>query len=58
MLDKKARSNGINLELYTPFDFQPVTHSVPCLLRTLTHEMLVNKESYFKNHHHQNNFLS
>ena len=29
MLGKKVTCTAISLELYTPFDFQPVTYSVP-----------------------------
>ena len=29
MLGKKVPCNAINLELYTPFDFQPMIYSVP-----------------------------
>ena len=29
MLCKKAVYNGLSLELYTPFDFQPISQSVP-----------------------------
>ena len=29
MLSKKATFNAESLELYAPFDFQPITYSVP-----------------------------
>ena len=32
MLGKKAPCNGVSLRLHIPFDFQPVTYSVPLSL--------------------------
>ena len=32
MLGKKAPCNGISLDLKKPFDFQPITYSVPLSL--------------------------
>ena len=35
MLYKKTVDNGVNLKVYTPFDFQPITQQCFCLLLTL-----------------------
>ena len=56
MLCKNTVSNSVSLEVYTHFDFQPVTYSVPpCLLLTLTYQVFVDIQTYFENHHHQKN---
>ena len=44
MLCKKAVYNGLSLELYTGFDFQLRTESVPlCLFLILLYQVLVDK---------------
>ena len=36
-LGKKVPCNALSQELYNPFDFQLITHSIPLFFLTLTH---------------------
>lgn len=47
------RCNGVCLELYARFDFQPITFSTLLFFSTLTHLKMVDKQTYFEKHHHE-----
>ena len=51
-LCSRAVYNGLSLELYTPFDFQPREKSLPCLFLILTSQELVGKQMCFEIHHY------
>ena len=51
MLGKKAPCNGRSLDLNNPFDFQPIMYSV-----LLWYKILVDKQTYFGNYHHQKKY--
>lgn len=52
----RAVYNGVSLEVYTPSDFNPTTKTVPLSILFITYLILVDKQTFFENYHHQNNF--
>ena len=54
----KARCNGRSLGSNKHLNFQPITYLVFFFFffLTLTYQMLVNKQTYFEDHHPQNSF--
>lgn len=56
LLRKKTVYNGKRLEVYTLFDFQRITYSVP--LSSFNSDVLhfLYKQTYFEKNHHQKRF--